>query len=322
MFRTNRIVRYINQNRRSIVLVIGIIVGVIVVVQLLNSFAKQQREAGAKTSNTNTTTSSQNIYQPNKAVITNTQVGETQAKENTEIIENFVEYCNNGEIQKAYDLLTDECKENLYPTVDRFQKNYYNNVFSTKKTHNIQSWMTGRNCYTYKVRFLENILATGEYNSQAIEDYITIIEKDNELKLNINNYVMRQEIKKEQKSNDITIHVAYKDIYKEYEIYAVKVTNNRDNEILLDSLSTVKGIKLIGDTNNVEYQALTNELSDYDVTVPSHNTKTVKIKFSKDYNPMRVAKEIQFLDIILDQEAYQENKEDSTNKGVIEVKLK
>ena len=322
MFRTNRIVRYINQNRRKIVLVIGVVVAIIVVIQLLNSLAKKQIEDSAKISNiNNNTTSNKNIYQPNNTVLTDTEIEKTQAKENTEIIDNFVQYCNNGEIQKAYDLLTDECKENLYPNVDRFNKNYCKNIFQITKTYNMQSWMIGANHYTYKVRFLENIMATGEYNSEAIEDYITIVKKDKELKLNINNYVIRQEINREKTSEDITINIVYKDIYKEYEIYTVKVTNNREKEILIDSLSTVKGIKLIGETNNVEYQALTNELSDYDVKVPSNNTKTLNIKFSKEYNLMREVKKIQFMDIIIDQEAYQANKEDSSNKVAIEVNL-
>ena len=77
-----------NQNRRKIILVVVIILSLIIVIQLLNSFAKKQLDNAAKEEKVNVST--QNLYQPNKTILTNTTIGETQAKENTEIIEEFV----------------------------------------------------------------------------------------------------------------------------------------------------------------------------------------------------------------------------------------
>lgn len=322
MFRTNRIMRYINQNKRRILFIIVIIASIIIVIQLLNSFAKKNIEESSKQSKDNTTTNSSNIYDPNQTVLTGTEVTGKQAEENTQIIETFIEYCNNGEIQQAYDLLTDECKQNVYSTIDKFNNNYCKKIFASKKTYSIQSWMTGGYSYTYKVRFLENMLSTGTYNPQAYEDYITVVNTNNQIKLNINSYITRRTMNKEGSSSDVKINIEYKDIYKEYEEYAVKVTNNTNKDILLDGLETVDGIKLIGESNNVEYQALTNELSEYALKVPSQNTRTIKIKFSKEYNSEREASKIQFLNIILDQDSYKENKEQITNKTQIEVKLK
>lgn len=314
-----RLIRYINQNRRKIILVVVIILSLIIVIQLLNSFAKKQLDNAAKEEKVNVST--QNLYQLNKTILTNTTIGETQAKENTEIIEEFVQDCNNNEIQKAYDLLTDECKEVLYPTVDKFNNYYCKKIFAEKKTYNIQSWMNDENRYTYKVRFLENILATGKSNTDIIEDYITVIQKNKQIKININSYILRENINKEETSQGITINIISKDIYKEYEEYKIKVTNNRKEDILLDSLETVDSIKLIGDSNNVKYQALINELSNYDVKIPSENTKMIRIKFSKEYNSKRGVSKIYFSNVILNEKQYKENREDKNNKTMIEVKL-
>lgn len=314
-----RLIRYINQNRRKIILVVVIILSLIIVIQLLNSFAKKQLDNAAKEEKVNVST--QNLYQPNKTILTNTTIGETQAKENTEIIEKFVQDCNNNEIQKAYDLLTDECKEVLYPTVDKFNNYYCKKIFAEKKTYNIQSWMNDENRYTYKVRFLENILATGKSNTDIIEDYITVIQKNKQIKININSYILRENINKEETSQGITINIISKDIYKEYEEYKIKVTNNRKEDILLDSLETVDSIKLIGDSNDVKYQALINELSNYDVKIPSENTKMIRIKFSKEYNSKRGVSKIYFSNVILNEKQYKENREDKNNKTMIEVKL-
>lgn len=319
MFRINRLIRYINQNRRKIILVVGVIAGIIIVIQLLNSLAKKQLDYIAKE---DIKVGTQNVYQPNKTILTNTTVEENQAKENSNIIEEFVQSCNNGETQKAYDLLTDECKEILYPTLDKFDNNYCKKIFTSKKTYNIQSWITYGYNYTYKVRFLEDILSTGEYNSEALEDYITIVDNNNQTKININSYIARQKINGEQKNQDVIINVISKDIYKEYEEYEIKVTNNRDEDILLDGLEAVDSIKLIGDSDEVQYQAFTNELSNYDVKIPSKNTKKIRIKFSKEYNPKREICKMYFSNIILNIEKYKENKEDKSNKTTIEVNLK
>ena len=300
-------------------MVVGIIAGVIIVIQLLNAFTKKQLMNTSKIENLEVGT--QNVYQPNKTILTNTTVGENQAKENNNIIEEFVQYCNNAETQKAYDLLTDECKEILYPTVDKFNNYYCKKIFTDKMQYNIQSWINDGDNYTYKIRFLQDILATGKYNSEAIEDYITIIEDNNQLKININSYIMRQKINRKQTSQDITVNIISKDIYKEYEEYEIKVTNNRDETILLDSLETVDGIELIGDSNDVKYQALTNELSNYDVKIPSKNTKTIKIKFRREYNPRRETSKIYFSNVILNEDKYEENKDDKSNKTTIEIQL-
>lgn len=313
MFRTSRIMRYINQNKRQILFVIGAVVGLIIVIQLLNSFAKIQLNNGETTQEVSS--QGKKIYNPNKTILANTTVGETQAKENSKIIKEFVSYCNIQEIQKAYDLLTDECKEVLYPTLEKFNQNYCQKVFNGQKTYNIQSWMTKGKNYTYKVRFLEDILATGKYNIEALEDYITIVNNGNIIKININSYIAREKINKEKESQNLKISVIHRDVYKSYEEYKIKVTNNSNEDILLDSLETVDGIKLIKKEGKVTYQALTNEITEYDLEVPSKNTKIVKIRFSRDYNPAREVDSIQFSNIIM-------NKEDKNNKTSIEVELK
>lgn len=311
MFRTSGIIRYINQNRKKIVLVIGSILGIIVVIQLLNSFAAKQNKISSNENTTNTQTSS--VYNPNKTVITDTEIKEEQAEQNTEIIDNFVQYCNNGEIQKAYDLLSEACKEEMYPTLERFENSYYEKVFQTKKEYNIQSWMTTVDCYTYKIRYLENMLSSGQYNSSEImEDYITIVEEDNEVRLNINYYVGREEVNKKQEKNGITITILNRESYIEYEKYTIKVENTTDEKVILDNLETVDGIKLFGE-NDVEYQAFTNELSNYDVKVASNSTKTLQIKFAKSYNTKRKDKKILFSNITLNAEDNIEEDEETEN---------
>ena len=271
-------------------------------------------------SSENISAKNEKVYQPNKTVFGNTVIKENTAKDNNEIIDKFIKFCINGEIEEAYNLLTPECKEICYSSVESFKNNYCKKIFSNKDDYNIQSWITNDSNYTYKVRFTENLLATGKSSSGTLEDYITIVKNNDELKLNINSYITRVNINKEKTSHNITINIKYKDIYIDKEVYGVSVKNNLENEIMIDSLNTVDGIKLLGE-NDTKYQALTNELSKYDVTIPAKNTKLVKIKFSKRYNNKRTAKQIIFSDFILDIEKYYLDQDNEENKTTINIEL-
>ena len=46
-----------------------------------------------------------------------------------QIIIKFIDYCNSGEINSAYELLSDDCKQILFPSIESFLNNYYNRIF-------------------------------------------------------------------------------------------------------------------------------------------------------------------------------------------------
>ena len=54
-------------------------------------------------------------------------------KENKKLIDEFLEYCRNKQIEKAYDLISDKCKKEKYNTVSNFEKNYYNKMSEDAK---------------------------------------------------------------------------------------------------------------------------------------------------------------------------------------------
>lgn len=320
MFSFNKIIRYINQNKKKILIIIAAIAGLIIVIQFLNGVAGSMLNSGTGSSE-NISAKNEKVYQPNKTVFGNTVIKENTAKDNNEIIDKFIKFCINGEIEEAYNLLTPECKEICYSSVESFKNNYCKKIFSNKDDYNIQSWITNDSNYTYKVRFTENLLATGKSSSGTLEDYITIVKNNDELKLNINSYVSRQNIDKEEKRNNINVKVRYKDIYIDREEYLISVTNNTDNDVMIDSLNTTDGISLIGDNKKMIYQAFTNELGKYDVTVPSGNTKRIRIKFSKEYNLARSSKQIAFSDIILNIDKYKEDPNNEENKAKIVIEI-
>ena len=55
----------------------------------------------------------------------NEAVTEEQVKENKElIIDQFIKYCNSKDINNAYNLLSDDCKNEVFKNIETFNNNY------------------------------------------------------------------------------------------------------------------------------------------------------------------------------------------------------
>ena len=128
-----RILRFYNQNRYIIWIVIVAVILAIGVIRVLNNYAKEENR---KSSSSNTTAYSDIYNNPEyPAIINNISDNETK------IIKNFIEYCNKSEIEQAYNLLSSDCKNYVYKTPEEFTKNYINIYFKNKKSYNYQSWI-------------------------------------------------------------------------------------------------------------------------------------------------------------------------------------
>lgn len=149
----NKILRFYNQNRYLVWIIILTIVAIISLIYILNNFFAKR---DSKSIIQNTETTSSKTQDKNYSVITGKKV-ESQIPN---IINSFIEYCNNGNVEEAYKLLSDECKEVLYPNVESFRKNYYSKVFNTKKLFAYQALISDYSYYTYQINFTEDILAT------------------------------------------------------------------------------------------------------------------------------------------------------------------
>ena len=254
---------------------------------------------------------------PTTSIITGEKVNEKVTTNNVEIIEKFVETCNYGKIEEAYNMLTDGCKEALYPTVEKFCDNYYNIIFKNPRTTKIENYKNSTSTNTYIVTLYEDIMATGSVQSTGdYKDYITVEKEDG--KLNINSLITSKSIKKESEKNGISIKVLKQEIYLDYETYEFEFKNNTENTIMLDTLLNSKTIYLL-DRNNIKYSSFAAEVSDIFYELSSYETTTFSIRFNKRYNPVDETKKIGFSDIILNYEQYKE--QNTKEREKIEIDL-
>lgn len=294
----NRIIRWYNQNRHVFWIAIFAIVLAISIPRVLNRYAIKQKMSNVSSSNGNITTTYGN---KDYSIISRETVNKETSIQNNAVIDDFIDYCNNQKIEEAYNLLSNKCKEKLYPSIQDFYYNYYINVFSDKKIYDAQAWYTNNNCYTYKVDFKEDILNTGNTNASSMEDFYTVVDEDGQNKLNIHSYVRTEEINKYNEIDELKVTVLSKDVYIDYEIYNLKVETKNGKPILLDSLEDTNNMYLT-DSKGLCYYAYSHELVREDLRV--RTIQEVHIKFNKKCTNEREITSMVFLDIIPNADKY------------------
>lgn len=310
----NKIIRMWNQNRKKIIIIALGVVFIFAIIQVLNQVAKEENQKKAN----NNVSQVQNYQKlPTTSSRTGEVVSEEKTKTNVNIIENFVQACNNEDTKKAYDLLTDECKNTLFPTEQEFIDNYYNLIFKTKKTIDIENYKNSSKTNTYIVTFYEDSISTGNVSSsQNYGDYITV-DKDSQ-KLSINSLIKVKEINKSTEKNGIKITVLKQELYKDYEIYEIKAENYTDKTILLDTMSSSRNIYIM-DNSKIKNTVAINEIADSLLQITSYGAKTMSMKFYKSYDSNSITKKVIFTDIVEDNAKYEQ--ENTTDRLKIEVEI-
>lgn len=324
----NGIIRWYNQNRKQIWKVIGIFAVIIIVIQLIQRITiknETKKLENVLNSGKNEIKTNTIIMNDDKSTITGSKLSSSQ-KTVLAVIDQFVEYCNNNQVSEAYNILSEDCKNQMYSSESVFQEKYLNKIFDgTAKNISAENWVGN----IYKVKFKEDALSTGIYNTEnVIQDYITGIKDDNgDIKLNINGYIGKKEINKQQEKNNIKINVIEKHQYMDYETYVFEIKNNSNNTILLNDIKNEaldnQDTIYLKDKNNIKYNSYIHELSEGQMKILSRETRKISIKYHNKYSSNKKIANIVFSNIILDYNEYlkTENTSDYTNYGIIQIDL-
>ena len=308
--------KFYYDNKEKIWGIIIFIVLILVSIQVINKLMSIKNENALKEINKNENSDNENLENKNsyiinnESILTGEKIDESNLQEANKLIEEFISECNNGNIEQAYSLISIDCKNEMYKDINTFRTMYYERIFnlSTKKTAIIENWFSS----TYIVKISDDIMTTGKV-SKGIQDYITIVEENNELKLNINNYIGKEEISKEQTVDNITFNIIEKHIYVDYEIYKLKINNKSGSNIILDMLQNPKTIYL-QDNNGMKYYAYSNELIASMLKVRNNFSTEIDIKFSKSYTSSNV--KLNFM--VFSEVIFNNNEDDKKN---IEIPL-
>ncbi len=314
----NKIIRFYNQNRLAFVFLICFCIFIIIVIQILNYFARMQR---IENNNENDSIEESKYEEESESIISGTSVNSNKKDIYGELIETFLKFCTNNNYEKAYLLLSDDCKKIQYSTYDDFYNLYCKDKFKTKKIYDFKSWITGITD-VYQIKIYNDILATGNADDNSyIVDYYTVIYENGSYKLNINNYIKSETFNKTFEQNGLNIKVENVDIYKDHYNYTIDIFNNTNNTILLDTRSKT-GTIYISNNNNMKISASLYENLLDDLIIKKNEKKQIKIRFNAIYSNNTEIKNINFEDIIMEYEKYLNNENNYKEREVINIDLK
>lgn len=319
------LIRFYNQNRKKIFKIILIIVFIFGILQLLNYLTRLKSNKNMleieNKANSIVNDSEINSLVSDKSLVSDNNISNVQLNKDISVINQFIDYCNNEDITDAYNLLTNECKEEMFPSMQDFYNIYYLNIFNKeKKSYTIENWVG----HIYMVRITNDILSTGKINNgETKQDYITVIYDNNDkVKLNINNYVKRTILNKETSNKNINITVNNVNTYMDYEIYNITVQNDSNNTILLDTSDDTKSVYLL-DKNNMKYYFYNNEIIQNKLILQSKFKVDLQIKFINSYSSNKIIKNMILSKMVLNYEDYInfENKSDYKDFYTFKINL-
>ena len=311
-----------NQNRTKIWRYI--IFGIIVILVLWRGIYTFSENNSRTTVNTDSYIGQENLnsiyVSSGKSVLTGNSISKSNDK--IKAIDEFMTFCKSSKIQEAYNLLSNECKEEMYSNINIFAETYYNPIFKERKRNvNIENWYGD----IYKIDYTEDYLSTGRYDdTNTIRDYITVVvDSENKYKLNINKYIGRKECNKTGKTGDFQVKIIRKDSYMEYEKYLIEVKNMYDHKVLIGKIEDEENVSYLVDKNKIKYKAVVSELSEADLLVYEKQTKTIQIKYYNQFSSTRSIRELVFPNIYLNYQYYEDlyDKNNYSEYGNIKINI-
>ncbi|MCR5147266.1 MAG: hypothetical protein K6B70_08040 [Clostridia bacterium] len=287
-----KLVRYSQKHRKKIIVLFLIFW---LIIFIINTILKMQPEQLPAPSTT---------YTPHVSVLDSEKAVPEKLQQPIEnIIDKYMNYCNNKEYEKAYETISKECREKNYPTLEAFKK-YVDHVFEgKKKIYNIQSYSIVDNKYIYQVRILDDILANGSTDGYYYyEEKFVMINDNGELKLSIAEYIGEEQLNKVAEDNNMKVEITNVSRDYETETYTIKVTNKTDKYIVIADNSNMDEILLdLGDqtrrptnTNMVFFFVLPNSITTQTFTFNKFYDNGIKAKKIM-FGNVRVLKEYDWM---------------------------
>ncbi len=305
------------QNKQKIwkvVLIIAFILGIIYFLNYLQKNGSNSNNLASNNKDTIYSDQQNKTYISNQSAVSGQTVTEKEVQTINSTISKFLQYCKNKQYEQAYNMLSDDCKENEYDTLEKFQDKYIGAKFNKDALYEIEKWMNN----TYKISIANDLLSTGNVNdTQRQVEYITIVEENDIQKLNINSYIGKSDINKEITKDDIKITAVSERIYMDYEIYDFKIENISNNTIKVDSLEKIGTMYLVDASGN-KYNAYANEILDDEIEIRKKHDSNISIKYANTYSSRNNIKKIVFENVILDYIKYKTTSNLSTFDAVSE----
>lgn len=217
-------------------------------------------------------------YEPNVSVMNDDKVPDKWQETIESTIDTFVQRCNNKDYENAYNMLSDDCKSEVYPTLNSF-KSYVDNRYPSKRAYSIQNFSNVGKQYIYDVNLMDDIMATGLTGKEYgyLEEKFVFTENDNSLKLSIGGFVRKQNLNVMAEDENLKVNIDSKDVFYDHENYKVTLTNRSEHPIVIADGSSTNEVSLNINTDDRNEK----NVGTYGIVLQPGESKSYTFTFTK-----------------------------------------
>ena len=216
---------------------------------------------------------------PQVAVMsTNEKVSKKVQTSAEEFIESYVDACNQGKYQKAFAMISENCRKYEFnDDVEKFAK-YVLEKMPTPKKYSIQSYSNTQGYYIYEVKYFDDMLATGLTNSEynfTTEKMVLKKNSKGSFDIAVGNFIEYKDINSVAENDYLKIDVKNCMVRYSTQTYEVKLTNRTDYTIVVSDnyVEDEISLALSGEYRGTE--------SGKTIVLPPEGSLTVKLGFMK-----------------------------------------
>ena len=261
-------------------------------------------------------------YNPNSPIMDGgKQIPKNEVDKFNSTIEEYFNYCNSKEYEKAMNMLTDECKSGVFNNSIKAFQEYIDEIYTKNKIYHLQNYSNIKNIYIYDMTILDDIVATGPTEGyEKYKEKIVVHNIEGGVKLSVLGYVGKTNLGIEAEDDNMKVKVLHKEVSYSKEEYNIEIRNKTDNYIVLSNGLSSSQITL--NLGNQRRNLL--DATNTSIVLAPGQTKTVKVLFTKYFDDGVIPEEINFTRInILSKLTNEEVKEeDKIREYSFNVKLK
>lgn len=196
-----------------------------------------------------------------------------------EFIEGYVDACNQGKYQKAFAMLSEDCRKYEFnDDVENFAMHVLEKM-PTPKKYAIQNYSNVNGYYIYEVKYFDDILATGLTNSEytfTTEKMVLRKNSKGEFDIAVGNFIEYRDINSVSENEYLKIDIKNCTVRYSTETYEIKLTNRSDYTIVISDNYEENEVALV---LSGEYRETEN--TNTPIVLLPEESLTVKLGFMK-----------------------------------------
>ncbi len=299
---------FYKQNKNKIIVTIGITAIILAVIHIVNNnirnSIKEQDERELENGNQeiektyNESNINNTAFNSSSSLINGKEISQDSINNTNSIVNNFLKNCFENNAEESYKLISNQCKNVIFHTIDDFKQQYLNDILKIQNPKfEIENWIGN----TYRLKIYTDPLISGNIEKIPFTDYITIVEdEENEYKINVRDLIKQEKINVNRKEyNDkIEFNIINRNVFMDYEEFEIKVSNNSTEDIIIDEKRYADSM-YIEDDKQIKYGAYTQQISNPILRVSHGGSRNIKIKYYSKYNTDKEIMKIGFDNITI-----------------------